>query len=323
MKKFVSYIIETLIICAIMIIFTFYGIVRYPQDVFITSYQSVIRDKFRVLKETNEPKIIIIGGSNAAFGIDQQMLEEATGYKVANLGLHGGFCPLFPSELAKANMNPGDIVLLAYEYNWHEKASFESIGTELVMSGIDSDIRLYRYLPMKVWPSLLGYLGTYAYKKNTYLPVEGQYSREAFDAETGQMVFQRDYYMDDYKDQIELYGTVDLTDAIISKETIKYLKKYSSFIESKGAKAYFVAPPLLGDAAICDPDVFVEFKQMEEELIGIPYISDPLDYMYPATLMSDSIYHCNDKGEKERTCQLINDLHNAGVVEVKNISEYQ
>lgn len=306
-----------------MVVFTFYGVVGYPKDVFATSYQSTIQDKFRTLKETNTPKIIIVGGSNAAFGMDQQMLEEATGYKVVNLGLHAGFNQLFHSELSKANINQGDIVLLAYEYSWIDNGQFESIGTELVMSGIDSDVELYRYMPTKTWPSILGYLGTFACKKNTFAPAEGQYSREAFDRDTGQMTFMRDYNMSDYRAQIELYGTVDMSNAVLSDMTAEYLKKYKRFVEQKGADVYFVAPPLLREAVTCDIEAFENIKKMEEEVIGIPYISSPADYLYPETLMSNSIYHCNNRGEKERTRQLINDLYNAGVIDVKSIEDYQ
>ncbi len=83
------------------------------------------------------------------------------------------------------------------------------------MSGIDSDVELYRYMPTKTWPSILGYLEPLPVKK--YIcACEGQYSREAFDRDTGQMTFMRDYNMSDYRAQIELYGTVDLSNAILS-----------------------------------------------------------------------------------------------------------
>lgn len=323
MKKFIRFVLETVIICMIMVSLTFYGVIGYPENVFATSYQSTIQDKFQILKKTNVPKIIIVGGSNAAFGLDQQMLEEATGYKVVNLGLHAGFNQLFHSELSKANINQGDIILLAYEYSWCDEGQFETIGTELVMSGIDSDIELYKYMPAKTWPSILGYLGTFACKKNTFVPVEGQYSREAFDRDTGQMTFSREYNMSDYRAQIELYGTVDLSNAAISDATVEYLKKYKLFIEQKGAEVYFVAPPLLRESITCSLDAFENIKKLEEEIIGIPYISNPKDYLYSETLMSNSIYHCNNRGEKERTRQLINDLYNAKVIDVKNIEEYQ
>lgn len=136
------------------------------------------------------------------------------------------------------------------------------------------------------------------------------------------MTFMRDYNMSDYRAQIELYGTVDLSNAMLNDVTVEYLKKYKLFVEKKGAVVYFVAPPLLRESVTCGMEVFKNIKTMEEEVIGIPYISNPADYLYPETLMSNSIYHCNNRGEKERTRQLINDLYNAGAIGVNNIEEY-
>lgn len=320
MKKFIGYIFETIVICIAMIIITFYGIVGFPKDVFSTSYQSVIQDKFRLLKETNTPKIIIVAGSNGAFGIDQHMLEEATGYKVVNLGLHAGFRHLFYTELSKANINPGDIVLLAYEHNWDDEVQFTSIGTDLVMTGIDSNIEMYKYMPMEVWPSILGNLGKHAYAKNTFQPAEGQYSREAFDSQTGQMVFTRNYNMSEHRENIEKNY---FSDRHLSNETVRYLKEYKCYVEKKGAEVYFVSPPMLREAVADDICAVANLASLEEELIGIPYISDPLDYLYPETLMADGYYHCNDRGAEERTRQLINDLNDAGIVTVNNIEDYR
>lgn len=317
MKKFIGYILETTIICSAMIIMSFYGIVGFPKDVFITSYQSVIQDKFRLLRETNTPKIIIVGGSGSAFGIDQQMLEEATGYKVVNLGLHAGFYHLFYTELSKENINPGDIVLLAYEYGWNDGDQFTSIGTDLVMTGIDSHMEMYRYVPIEVWPSILGNLGQYAYTKNTFQPASGQYSRQAFDTQTGQMIFPREYNMSEYRENIVM---VDFSGLNLSSETVKYLKEYREYVEKRGAEVYFVSPPLLRETVVGNPNIVAD---LEEELIGIPYISNPSDYLYPEILMADTVYHCNDAGMEERTRQLINDLNNAGIVAVNHIEDYR
>lgn len=321
MKKFIKYILATLVIAAVMISVTVAAIVCYPENVFHSSYQSVIQDKFRVLKETNDPKIIIVSGSSSGFGLNEQMLSEATGYKVANLGLHAGFYPLFYTELSKANINPGDIVLLGYEYGWQNKGAFDSIGTELVMSGVDNNIEMYKYVPKKVWTSMLGYIFNFAYKKNTFVPQTGQYSREAFN-ENGQMTYPRDYIMSDYRNNIKAYGTVSAENTEIGDDVVQYLAEYKDFVEKRGASVYFVAPPLLSESVQCDKEDFISLKNLEEEQIGIPYISNPLDYLYPETLMSNSIYHCNSRGETERTRQLINDLYDANIVEINNIESF-
>lgn len=314
MKKFIGFVLTTVLFTIIFMECIIMGILKFPKGVFHQSYQSLIQDKYDLLMNTDEPKIIFVAGSSGTFGLDQQMLEEASGYKVVNLGVHAGFGPIFYSEISKANINEGDIVLLAYEYNWYPDDGFDMVGTELIMTGIDDDIELYKYIPARKWPSFLGYLFTYATMKNYYQPPTGIYSREAFDEETTQLIMQRDEQMD-YESMKDKFELIDLHNAVISDRSIEYLKEYKKYAEDRGAKVYFVAPPLIENAVICSDEDFRLFAKQEEEKIGIPYISDPSDYLYPEELMYDALYHCNSEGEKVRTGMLIDDLKNAGVID--------
>lgn len=310
MKQYLKFVLTTLLITILLFECITIGILKYPENTFYTSYQSLIQDKYRILMETNEPKIIMVSGSSSAFGLDQKMLEEATGYKVANLGLHAGFGALFYSELAKANINEGDIVLLGYEYGWQK--GFDSLGQNLIMSGIDSDIEIYTRIPIHKWKDFIGYLFKYAEIKNSYTDASGIYSREAFDSETGQMTMVRDDVME-YSE--EVYKTVDLTDVTITSEAIDYLLDFKEYVEKRGASIYFVAPPIVADGIVCDYSEFDKLKQLEEEQIGIPYISNPRDYIFPCELMSNALYHCNSAGEEVRTKLLIEDLRRASIIQ--------
>lgn len=314
MKKFIGFVLTTTLFTIIFMECIIMGILKYPKNVFHQSYQSLIQDKYEILMNTNEPKIIFVAGSSGTFGLDQNMLEEASGYKVVNLGVHAGFGPIFYSEISKANINEGDIILLAYEYNWYPDDGFDMVGTELIMTGIDNDIELYKYIPARKWPSFLGYIFTYATMKNYYQPPTGIYSREAFDEETTQLVMERKEKMD-YEAVKDKFERIDLHDAVISDRSIKYLKEYKKYAEDKGAKVYFVAPPVIKNAVLCSDEDFRLFARQEEEKIGIPYISDPSDYLYPEELMYDALYHCNSEGEKVRTSMLIDDLKNAGIID--------
>lgn len=310
MKQYLKFLITTLVIAFLFFEGITLCILKYPENTFYSSYQSLIQDKYRILAETNTPKIIIVSGSSSAFGLDQKMLEEASeGYKVSNLGLHAGFGHLFHSELAKANINEGDIVLLGYEYDWQE--GFDSLNQELIMTGIDNNIEMYTRIPINKWPNFIGYLFKYAEIKNSYTDATGIYSREAFDSETGQMTMERNDSME-YTE--EAYGTLDLTDVTISEEAIKYLVDFKEYVENRGASIYFIAPPVVADGVVCDYHELDKLKELEEEQIGIPYISNPTDYIFPCELMSNALYHCNSAGEKVRTELLIEDLRRADVI---------
>lgn len=309
MKQYLKYIITTLVLAFVFFEVVVLGIIMIPADVFHSSYQSLIQDKYRVLIETNEPKIIMVCGSSSAFGLDQKMLEEKTGYKVANLGLHAGFGHLFYSELAKANINKGDIVICAYEYGWQN--GFDFLDPNLIMTGIDSDIKMYTRIPVSRWMDFIGNIFRYAETKYTYTDASGIYSREAFDSETGQMTMERDYSLEYSADEC---GTADIN-VVISDSSREYLIDFKEYVQERGASIYFAAPPIDVDGVTCDYTEMDKLKQLEEEEIGIPYISNPRDYVFPHELMSNAIYHCNTKGEKVRTELLINDLKKYGVIQ--------
>lgn len=312
MRQYIKYMLSILILTIVIFETIILAILCNPKGVFKTSYQSIIVDKYRILQQTDSPKIIVISGSSSAFGLDQELLEEETGYRVVNLGLHAGFGHLFYSELAKENIQQGDIVLLGYEYGWQN--GFNDLGQDLIMTGIDDNIDMYKHIPISHWKDFVGYIFKYAEIKNSYTGASGIYSREAFDAESAQMTMDRQYEMGDPYNS-DVYGVIDITGVQISDNTVEYLSKYKEYVESRGANAYFISPPVLKRAIVCDYKEFLSLKQQEIELIGIPYISNPEDYFFEDELMSNSIYHCSTEGEKIRTELLIEDLKQANVIE--------
>lgn len=306
--RFVKYVICVFIMSITIIAITFVGIVAFPQNKLSTGYNSVVQTKYDNLINTKSPKIIIIGGSSAAFGINEDILEEATGLPVVNLGVHVAMGGLFNTEISKGNIKSGDIVLLGYEYQWGQHDYFHDIGVEQVMSGIDSRIDMYQYIPINKWDQIMGYLFTFASKKLRFEPPTGTYTRASFN-EDGAMILKRDnFVIDDYQHKIDTYGNVTGEKLVISQESKEYLKKYKSYVENRGASVYFIAPPLLDEAYQDSLDKLTQMVNNEEEQIGIPYISNPIDYLFSSDFMFDTIYHCNSKGEEHRTQLLIDDL---------------
>ena len=62
----------------------------------------------------DEPKIVLLGHSSLAFGIDSERIEEAFGMPVVNMGLHGGNGNAFHEEMAKYNVEQGDIYIICH-----------------------------------------------------------------------------------------------------------------------------------------------------------------------------------------------------------------
>src|SRR5262249_26263606 len=84
---------------------------RYEND-----YMGASRIKQALLKAPGVNRIILIGGSNLAFGIDSEGLEACTGRPVVNMGLQAALGLDYMFEEAAAGTRPGDVALIVPEY---------------------------------------------------------------------------------------------------------------------------------------------------------------------------------------------------------------
>ena len=78
------------------------------------SYSASLADKVERLRSINQPKIVLVGNSNLAFGIDSEKIEQELKMPVVNMGLHGGIGNAFHEGMAKANITAGDIYVICH-----------------------------------------------------------------------------------------------------------------------------------------------------------------------------------------------------------------
>ena len=120
MKKKVLFFGKLFIVTLLLFVFCF-GVVM-PQ--YTGNYQASMVDKAARLRSVEGPKIVLIGNSNLAFGMDSQMLEEAFSMPVVNMGLHGGVGNVFNEQAARLNVTPGDIYVVCHSNYDHDRESF-------------------------------------------------------------------------------------------------------------------------------------------------------------------------------------------------------
>ena len=314
MLRFTCYVLLVLLLTALIIAGIFLGIVAWPRDVFSHSYQSEIQQRYQTLLDAESPKIILLGGSSVTYGIDEALLEKETGYQVVNLGLYASFGDLIPTELSKANIRPGDIVVAAYEYGWNREDNFDTVGPDMVLSGFDSHLALYRHIPLRIWPQLLGYLREFRDKKAQYEADPGEdIRREVFDAQ-GRLALVRPNGVFHYDPDGENANPQDVRDSSVADDSARYLRRYRRYVERRGAKLVFTAPPLLDRALVGTAEDLHTLAENEERATGIPYISDPAEYLFGEEYFYDTVYHCTDEGAERRTRLLIRDLRRSGVL---------
>ena len=66
------------------------------------------------LKSIDGPKVVLIGNSNVAFGVDSALIEDALGMPVVNMGLSAEFGNDLLERIAMFNVCEGDIYIICH-----------------------------------------------------------------------------------------------------------------------------------------------------------------------------------------------------------------
>lgn len=90
------------------------------------AFPAVLIDKHEYANSISSPKIVLIGGSNVAFGINSALLSKRTNLPVVNMALLAPLGIHFILSDAAKYINNGDIVIMSFEYDIAVKGDIES-----------------------------------------------------------------------------------------------------------------------------------------------------------------------------------------------------
>lgn len=108
-------------------------------------------DKHARLQAQDGPKVVFVGGSNLAFGLDSAAVEQALGVPVVNMGMNAWLGLRFMLNEVRGALRPGDTVVVALEYEaWFLPGAFDGV------EGAGPD----QLMLLKVRPASSAYLGS-------------------------------------------------------------------------------------------------------------------------------------------------------------------
>lgn len=303
----------TLILVVLIPIGALLGIAAFAPPVYGQTFLGELSPKFNYLNKIEEPKIIVIGGSNVAFGLDSELLEQHIGMPVINFGLYATLGTKMMMDLSKANVNAGDIVILAPEMD--EQTLSLYFNAEAALQGLESDWRILRYIPKENYSDLVGGIYDYVSSKIKYLhsgPLNpsGIYNRDSFN-KCGDIVYARPH--NTMPLGYDPTKVLKLTPALFDAEFIDYVNEYTAYCEQQGAVVYFSFPPM--NASATEPsnteDALFDFCCYLYEKLDCKVISNVNDYIIESNYFYDSNFHLNDSGAILRTSLLAHDINRA------------
>lgn len=304
MKQFVMK-IGLLLICIIGSIVIINGLfLHYMSPQYLYGFDASIIDKIDRAKSISEPKIILVGNSNLAFGVNSCLIEQEFEMPVVNMGLHGSLGNEFHENMAKDSINVGDIVIVCHN-NFDEYDG--TVDPVLVWTTIENHFNLWKLVPLRDYWRMFVAFPTYMNK--VYALYEegagnqkgtGAYTREAFN-EYGDNAWPRpDDNMNDYS-----------KDERVSKVSATFVKRCNRLYEycnKRGALLVVAGFPICQGEHTPDLEEYKQLQQILEERLECPIISNFEDYIMDYHYFYDGTPHLNDEGTLIRTQLLIDDL---------------
>lgn len=268
-------------------------------------YMGAMASKHARLRALGSPKVVVIGGSNATFGIDSEMLEEALCIPVVNMSLHAGLGFEFMVEEVMGNLGKGDLVIASLE---HIAFSQPQQYGDIHMITVDRFPESMRYIPWYRKPSII--LGILVMRtQGAWKELSGQWKDDSLDpvyrangfTERGDITSHHGLPMrPSHRIQPSVYF-----EPYSVPRFWQLLEQLSQEAKDHGAQLVFSWPV---NARSSYKSEFHEAMAREIGEHGYLSAGDPGSYIFPDTAFYDTHHHLRATGRRLRTARMVKDL---------------
>ncbi len=273
------------------------------------TYYAVLPKMLERLRSAEGKKIVVIGNSAVAFGLDPDLMHgEFPEYTVCPFGLYGAIGTKAMIDLAKDNISEGDIVILAPEQMSQSMSLY--FNSEYLWNAADGDFSLLTGLEnggemVAGFPAYVGRKFGYYINGNAPVPTD-VYAAASFDDHC-KMIFERPY------NKLPLgydASRISYADGTLSPDFAEYVNEFHRFIKKQGATLLFgFAPVNLSGIETGTSEADIErFYDHADSLLDCELLGDPRGYVFESDWFYDSNVHVNSAGSVLYTDRLVRDL---------------
>lgn len=276
-----------------------------PQMPWEQNYLAASIDKHQRLRTTRSPRIILVGGSNLAFGIKSEELENELQLPVVNMGLHADLGIAFMLDEVERELTPGDTVVFSWEHDIFSTGAVESLGRQLVEVRPASVL----HLPASHWMDLIDRHGfavlgnlarrTVLLRFETPPPPSSEraYKRHGFDAQGS------------YTGHFGKICAQPRLDALpvrqITEPILRRIEQFARRCQEQQVACFYSCPPQPESLLISMVEAIERNLTELSEIPNLVVLDAPRDHAYAPEAFYDTSYHLTEKGAQERTRRLI------------------
>lgn len=263
----------------------------------------------------NEPKILIISGSNSLFGLDSSLLSARWAHPVVNGGVHAGLGASYILHRSKQSLRADDIVILALEYSMFQADGEPSDLLLDFMMSRDNEYFFSQSVSTQIksafsisWKRLAkGWLPFFG--KST-VPTHGIYSTQNLDELGNQTGTELEQISTEMVTGLAARKPFQLANSTLSISFIEQMNSYLAWAKENNVCVLFLPPARLKFDEYQQPrhiEFFAAIRQYFENN-GVPVAGTFLDHHYPLNWFFDTDYHLNAEGRMQRTEQVLQEM---------------
>ncbi len=271
------------------------------------TFLGALRDKCALLAEDGErPRIIVAGGSGAAFGQDSELLEMLVpGYDVVNFGMYAGLGTAVMLDLAWPDLRAGDVLIFSPEQSAQTLSLY--FNAESMWQSADGAFALLTRLRGDDLSAMAGALADFAADKLKCLrdgkPIpEDVYSRAAFNARGDVAALRPANLMPGGFDPDM---PVTFAPALLDADFTAFLRNYAARCKQRGVTFLYRFCPMNAAAIPADETAsLADFAAYLTAQTGCAILGDPADSVMEAGWFYDTNFHLNTAGAQVNTIRL-------------------
>ena len=279
------------------------------------SYYAELAPLTERLDQSEVKKLVLIGGSNIAFGVDVDLLEQLLAekgysYTVCPYGLYAAVGCSAMLSLSENALKEGDLVVLAVEPTDETMSAY--FGASAFLKCAEDAPWLLARLNAEQRSAALGNYVSYLQERLSILrsgqlpEAEGVYSRNAF-GDNGNLDYPREGNI--MALGFDTAEPIDLKNVRIEEAFAEQVRDYCRAADRRGAQVWLSFSPV-NRSALADEseDALLAFFTHCRESFSCPVISDPRRYVLDSAWFYDSNFHLNSAGAQIRTVLLAEDI---------------
>lgn len=263
-------------------------------------------------------KIVLLGGSNVLFGLRAGDIEAATGIPTVNMGIHGSLGPDYTLYEARKVLRPGDVAVMAMEYNHY---SDDSDGINKMVAGVSLSRGLdyFLYLPWDVRARYLRHipLDRLGMKALGRVVTFSQRERDTYKADTVDARGDETANVPDDASRAKLARQMERHNGapvfLPEGRGVGYMRSFVQWCKANGVTVFATWPNTCEHPSFQGGEYAVFEQQVRDfyASLGVPVLGSPTEAQLPANLMYDTIYHPSVDGRALRTARFVRHLGTA------------